>query len=70
MSVEFEGDYNPNQINRNFNNPFGQTQTKGITGWLIKKGIIKDESGAKAILLTILFINIILTAIVLYIFVL
>jgi len=41
----------------------------GITGWLLQKGIIKDESQAGGVLMAIVIINFILTALVIYFFV-
>lgn len=48
---------------------FNQSQTSGMTAWLIRKGIIKDESQAGAILGGVVIFNFLLTALVIYFFV-
>lgn len=40
---------------------FNNTNHKGMIGWLIKKGIVKSENSAKAVLLVIVVINILIT---------
>lgn len=72
-NVEFETDfekgpsrYAPQQINK-----LGQQKYGGsITSWLVNKGVIKDESQSKAILIGILIFNMVITTFVLYFFVL
>ena len=49
---------------------FGQSQVPGMAGWLIKKGIIKTESGAKGFLVGVVFFDFIIAALVIYFFVL
>jgi len=48
--VQFEEDYNrPNFGNQN-------SSEKGLTGWLIKKGIVKDEKSAQMVLISVMII--------------
>ncbi len=70
-NVEFETDYEP--IPTRFysdDNPNGQKPSGDITQWLIKKGYIRDESSAKGVLLGIIILNIILTSLIIYFFIL
>ena len=67
MSIEFEGDFTPAQFRSR--TVLGQPQMPGMAAWLIKKGIIKSENGAKGVLIGIVFMNIILTFLVIYLFV-
>ena len=49
MSVEFEEE-------KQFNSAYNQaisSAPKGITGWLIKTGIVKDEKGAKNLMIIV-----------------
>lgn len=48
MSVEFN--------EQNDLPTIGNQNTKGITGWLINKGIVKDVKGAQYLLVTIMII--------------
>jgi hypothetical protein len=56
----------------NFAQPggFGQSQVPGMAGWLVKKGIIKTEAGAKNFLVGVVIADFIAAAIVIYFFVL
>lgn len=56
MSVEFEGDFKASQYGNRNMTP-GSSQVGGMAGWLIRKGIIQQESQAKALLLLIVAIN-------------
>ena len=58
-NVEFEEDFKPEQYTQ-MNNP------TGMTGWLLKKGIIKDESQSKMFLLGLLGLIVLITLFVLY----
>ncbi len=49
---------------------FGSGGGKGMAGWLVRKGIIKDESQAGGILIGVVIFNFILTGVVIYLFVL
>jgi hypothetical protein len=49
---------------------FGQTQVSGMAGWLIKKGIVNSELGARGFLFFIVIINFALTGFLVYFFVL
>ncbi len=48
----------------------GQSQVPGMAAWLVKKGIIKDESNAKGILVAIVVADFVIAALVIYFFVL
>ncbi len=78
-NVQFEGDFDPGQgstvqspqVSRNFVNPYSQNSSSGgMAGWLLRKGIIKDESQAKGILLGIVVFNILAIILVVYKFIL
>jgi hypothetical protein len=49
---------------------FGQQEVPGMAAWLIRKGIISNESQAKALLISLVCINFIIAALVIYFFVL
>jgi len=71
--VQFEEDFNSRQpttngAQNNFVNPYTQQSTRGITGWMINKGIIKEESQAKGILLGVIVLNIVATLIIVFYF--
>ncbi len=67
--VEFEGDYKRTpQFTPS--GALGQPQTSGMSGWLLKKGIIKDQSQAGGVLLGFVILNIIVTIFVVYYFLL
>jgi hypothetical protein len=44
-------------------------QTGAVVAWFIKMGIIKDESNSKGVLITVVIINLIATALVIYYFI-
>ncbi len=53
---------------------FGQVrpsvnQYGSLTAWLMKMGIIKDESKSKGVLISVIVINVIATALVIYYFI-
>ena len=48
----------------------GQSQVPGMATWLLKKGIIKNESNAKGILIAIVIADFVVAALVIYFFVL
>ncbi len=63
-NVEFETDFDPSkQLIQNRQNQLG-----GLTGLLMKWGIIKDESQAGAVMLGIVVINLAIMAFVIYYF--
>jgi hypothetical protein len=65
MGIEFENDYKGYAGYQNFNSSgFPGNEPKGFTGWLIKKGIVKNEAGAKLLQLGVVAFNIITTIIV------
>lgn len=65
-NIQFEADQSQLRNRQVFN----QTSTaKGMTGWLIEKGIIKDESQAGVVLGGIVVLNLVLTAVVIYFFI-
>ncbi len=75
-NVEFENDFSPGQpsTSQQFTsaqqNYYPQNNsTRGMAGWLLKKGIISDESQAKGILLGVVVFNVIVTIIVIYYFI-
>lgn len=49
---------------------FGQSQSTGMAGWLIRHGIMSSDSGAKFILMGIVCINFIAAGLIIYFFVL
>lgn len=66
MGIEFDGDYKgyPGyQSQGGYGGGFGN-EPKGITGWLIKKGIVKDESQSKLLQIVLVCINIAVTVFV------
>ncbi len=67
MSVEFESDQFQNQYRSR--TVLGQPQVPSMASWLMKKGIIKDESKAGNILIGIVVFNFALTAFLIYYFV-
>ena len=48
----------------------GQEQIPGMASWLMKKGILKTESGAKGALILIIILDFIIAALVIYFFIL
>ena len=66
MSIEFNTDQPQFKMRTDLN----QRSGSGITGWLIKRGIVKDEASAKNVLLILIVLNFILTAFVIYKYVL
>jgi hypothetical protein len=48
---------------------FGRPEVSGMAAWLIKKGIISNETQAKAILMSIVVIDFVIAGIVFYFFV-
>jgi hypothetical protein len=48
----------------------GQSQVPGMAAWLMKKGIIKNESSAKGVLVGIIIADFVIAAIIIYFFVL
>lgn len=64
MSVEFEVD----QQKFKSKTAFGRKGTTGIAGWLIEKGIVKDETQASSLLTIIVALNLILTGVIIYYF--
>ena len=72
-NVQFEEDFNPRQasstnMQSGFVNPYAAQSAKGMTGWLINKGIIKDESQGKGVLLGVVVFNLVVTLFVVYYF--
>jgi hypothetical protein len=51
MSVQFDEE---NSFNKSFNTNEGQAG--GMASWLIKIGLVKDESGAKKILIAVIVV--------------
>ncbi len=51
-------------------NNFGQPQSTGMAGWLVRHGIMNSDSGAKVALVGVVCINFIVAGLVLYFFVL
>jgi hypothetical protein len=69
--VEFDTDIqnNPRTYPRNnLGIPTAMTtsQRRGMAGWLVKKGVAKDESQATSILVGVMIVNLILIALILY----
>jgi|LakMenEpi03Aug12_release.lakeMendotaPanAssembly.Ray.scaffolds.fasta_scaffold3190431_2 hypothetical protein len=60
MSVQFEEE---NKYNFSYRSP----EVKGITGWMIKKEIVKDEDGAKTLMIIISVICLVLTFVKIFI---
>jgi len=50
MGVEFEEE---KMFEKGFNRPSDNKSSGGLTDWMIKKGIAKDEGGAKTIMVII-----------------
>ncbi len=48
----------------------GQPQVPGMVAWLMRKGIIKNESQAGGLLVGVVLFNIIVTGLVIYFYVL
>ena len=65
--IEFDADNRQQQFTSRA--VLGQQQVPGMAAWLMKKGIIKDESKAGTILVGIVIFNIIVTAIVVAVFI-
>lgn len=66
-NIEFDTDQ---QFRRQAYATQQQRNSGGMAGWLVKKGIIKDESQAGGILMGIVLVNFILMGFVIYYFVL
>ena len=68
-NIEFETDQ---EISSQFKSRtvLGRPQVPGMAAWLMKKGIIKDESQAGGVLVGIVLFNIVVTIVVIYFFVL
>ncbi|NDB58004.1 hypothetical protein EB001_06120 [bacterium] len=62
-NVQFEED------NIGFGQVRSVNQYGALTAWLIKVGIIKDESQSKGVLLFIFFLNIVATGLIIYYFI-
>ncbi len=63
-NVQFEEDnIGFGQMRQNVN------QYGALTAWLIKTGIIKDESQSKGVLLFIFFLNLVATGLIIYYFI-
>lgn len=63
-NVQFEEDnIGLGQMRQNVN------QYGALTAWLIKTGIIKDESQSKGVLLFVLFLNLVVTGLIIYYFI-
>ena len=63
-NVQFEEDnIGLGQMRQNVN------QYGALTAWLIKTGIIKDESQSKGVLLFIFFLNLVATGLIIYYFI-
>ncbi len=69
MGVEFEQDYKPT-TSYTSRTVFGQPQVPGMAAWLMRKGVIKEESQAKSVLIGIMIINFVVMGFVIYKFVL
>jgi hypothetical protein len=75
-NVQFDEDQNGlanrahNMANFSQSTGFGQSETPGMAGWLVKKGIIKTEAGAKNFLVGVVIADFIVAAVVIYFFVL
>ena len=67
MSIEFDTDQQAREfVSRQMP---GQSRGSGVTGWLIRRGIVKDENGAKPILIGIVIFNFAIAAAIVYFFV-
>lgn len=70
-NVEFENDYRPTA---RYTSPsslgMNTSQHSGMAGWLVKKGIIKDESHAGTVLVSVVIFNIVATIFIIYYFLL
>jgi len=66
-NIEFEAD----KIQAQFRSRtvFGSPQMPGMAAWLLKRGIIKDESSAGNVLIGIVIFNFCLAAFLIYYFV-
>jgi hypothetical protein len=69
MSVEFEGDYRPQRPGYSQSGMNMAAGQPGLTGWLIRKGIVKDESQAKVAMLGLACLNFILIILIFVYFV-
>lgn len=67
MPIEFESDQFQNQFRSR--TVLGQPQVPGMASWLMKKGIIKNESSAGKILIGIVVFNFLVMIILFYYFV-
>lgn len=56
MSVQFEEE-------NKYNFSYKSLPPRGITGWMIKNGYVKDEVGAKKVMITITIVCLVLTLI-------
>jgi len=65
-NVQFEAD----QKGISAQTIMNQSQARGMAGWLVKKGIIKNEANAKNVLVGIVFFDFIIAAVIVYFFVL
>lgn len=68
MGIEFENDTH-SVANFTSRTVLGQPQVPGMAAWLMRKGVIKEESEAKTVLLGIMCFNFIVMGLVLYFFV-
>lgn len=67
-NIEFDADQ---QFKRQvYSGQQQRSSSGGMAGWLVKKGIIKDESQASGILILVVIINFALMAFLVYKFVL
>lgn len=65
-NIQFESDQQQFRTQRPV---YYQPQSTGMAAWLVKKGIISNESQAGAILVGVVFLNFLLTALIIYFFV-
>lgn len=63
--IQFETD----QVQYRSRSVLGQAQVPGMAAWLMRMGIIKKESQSGNVLIGIIFLNLILTGLVIYFFI-
>jgi len=52
MSVEFDEETKFKNLYNNIN----KSELSGLTGWLIKKNIVKDEKNAKSVMIIVIIV--------------
>jgi hypothetical protein len=66
-NIEFESDYNSiKEKKREYDSNIQAPTAKGLIGWMINKGLVKNQEAAKSILLAIIILNFSIIGLIIY----